>query len=120
MGVPVRDIKVVLSAVRVALETPGLAGRLLELCERNERVLEKVQEERAELILERDEVRRQLAAEREELSEWVRVERQKWAGEEALRRKKLEVTEIEIERRRDFLVGIDARLGGRKPAEEAA
>jgi hypothetical protein len=94
--------------------------RVLVACEKNERAAEEAQREQGELAIEREEQRRQLAEERREATEAIARDRQKWISEEEHRRKKLEAAEAEVARRKDFLVGVDARLGGRKAADQAA
>jgi hypothetical protein len=103
-GIPVRDLKQVLLAVHDVLSDPGLATRLLQLCERNERALEAYREQAAELACLRSEHDRQLAETRRKLNEELRVARAEWADEESRRRKLLELDEWKVGRLRERLV----------------
>jgi hypothetical protein len=104
-GIPTRDLRAFLAAAVEVMRDRGLVEELLRLCERNERALEMVQSERAELAIEKEEVRRGIARERADQEERLRVARVQWANEEALRRKKLDAAECEFERKRGWTNG---------------
>jgi hypothetical protein len=101
VGIPVRDLRAFLDAAKAAVENPALAERLLQLCERNERVLESVRLEQSELACLRAEHERDLRQKSEEQAERLARERAEWAQEAAARRKRLEIDEDEIMRRRE-------------------
>jgi hypothetical protein len=106
-------LKTFLSAVVEAMRNPRLVTRLLQLCERNERAAEEFRREAAELSCLRVEHDRHLAETSREQEERLRVARARWSAEEEGRRARLERDEAEILRRKEFLVGVEARLPGR-------
>jgi hypothetical protein len=96
VGVPVRDIKAVLSSVRAVLSDPMLAFHLLELCERNERAVEEYR-----LLLSdvaRDRAR--LVEERKASAAAIAEERRAWDRELAQARKALAIDLDDVARRR--------------------
>jgi hypothetical protein len=101
VGVPARDLKMVLGAVKAALENPTLAERVLELVERNERILASVREEQGELAIARQEHARDLAQASKEHDERIARERAEWAAEAQNRRRRLELDEYEAARRKE-------------------
>jgi hypothetical protein len=101
-ALPARDFKAFLTAAKAALENPTTVDRMLQLLERNERVLEAVREERGELAVCREEHERNLARTRREFDEQLASERAAWDREVAERRKLLEAAECETLRRREW------------------
>jgi hypothetical protein len=91
----------VLDAVRDALANPSLATRLLQLCERNQRAVERFREEQNELACLRAEQERRLAQASQEQADRLRAEKDAWTRELAERRKRLELDEDEAARRRE-------------------
>ena len=102
-ALPARDFKAFLTAAKAALENPTTVDRMLQLLERNERVLEAVREERGELAVCREEHERNLARTRREFDEQLRAEKDAWDREEAQRRARLEMDEAETVRRREWV-----------------
>ena len=102
VGIPTRDIKSVLSAVQNALANPELATKLLQLCERNERAVERFREEQHELECRRSEHKQFLARAGREHDERLAMERLAWEREVAERRRRLEIDENESARRREW------------------
>jgi hypothetical protein len=101
VGIPTRDLKSVLTAVKDALANPSLAERVLELVERNERVLESVRLEQSELAIARQEHARDLAKASQEQADRLQRERNEWAAEAQNRRRRLELDEYEAARRKE-------------------
>jgi hypothetical protein len=99
-GIPARDLRQVLESVRVALENPQLASRLLQLCERNELAAARYREAEAELALERAAHQRRLAEMSEASREQIERERAEWSVELAQARRELEKEKDDLLRRR--------------------
>jgi hypothetical protein len=98
-GIPARDLRQVLESVRVALENPQLASRLLQLCERNELAAARYREAEAELALERAAHQRRLAEMSEASREEIERERAEWRIEQARERAALEKERADLSRR---------------------
>jgi hypothetical protein len=101
-GIPARGLRQVLESVRVALENPQLAIRLLQLCERNELAAARYREAEAELALERAAHQRRLAEMSEASREQIERERAEWRIELAQARKQLEAEQNAFQRRRSW------------------
>ena len=101
-GIPARDLRQVLESVRVALENPQLAARLLALCERNELAAAHYREAEAELALERAAHQRRLAEMSEASREEIERERAEWRIELAQARRQLEAEQNAFQRRRSW------------------
>jgi hypothetical protein len=99
-GIPARDLRQVLESVRVALENPQLAARLLALCERNELAAARYREAEAELALERAAHQRRLAEMSEASREQIERERAERRIEQTRERAELEKERGDLERRR--------------------
>jgi hypothetical protein len=102
VGIPTRDLRQVLESVRVALANPQLATRLLELCERNERVLASVREEQGELACQHEQHKRRLAEAKREHDERIAREKAEWAEQASIRHKALAAAEHAAARRREL------------------
>ena len=100
--IPTRDLKLFLGAAVEATRSPGLAKRLLQLCERNEAATERFRAEQHELACLRSEHERELARATKEQAERLRRERDAWDRELAQARKQLEIDENETARRKEW------------------
>jgi hypothetical protein len=101
VGIPTRDLRMVLDSVRDALANPQLATKLLQLCERNEAAVERFREEQFELRCMRDEHKQFLARAGKEHDERLRAAKDACTREETQRRARLEMDEAEAARRRE-------------------
>jgi hypothetical protein len=100
-GVPVRDLRMVLDSVKAALENPGLATKLLQLCERDEDVLTAIRDEEHQLRCMREEHRLYLSRAGKEHDQELQRQRDEWSRELAEARKRLAIDENETARRRE-------------------
>jgi hypothetical protein len=102
-GIPVRDLKAVLSVVKAALQNPAATiDRILQLCERSEAATAEFRAEQAELACLRAEHARHIAQTRQESSEQIARERDAWDRELAQRQAEVEGMEREAMRRREW------------------
>jgi hypothetical protein len=101
-GIPQRDLKLFLEAVKEAMANPAVVERMLRVCERNEAAVARFQQEQGDLHLARQEHGRELARMSREHEERLARERAAFDAEVARRRLALEVDEAEAGRLREL------------------
>jgi hypothetical protein len=103
VGIPTRDLKMVLGTVKAVLENPELGNRLLELCVRNERALESIRDEQHQLACQKSEHQQYLSRAGRAHDAELKAQRDAWTRELSEQRKSIERDMNEAERLKERL-----------------